>query len=201
MSTQPAQPSPWFARVAGVVVFGSLAAGIASVGFGARTEMDVYLRRSRAERIGAPLTPAQAAYEVEARGGTRVRLGDVRARLVFLNFWGTFCPPCIEELPSLLAMARARQADGVVVLAVSYDESFDIVDRFFREFTSESIPDNFVVVRDPETAAGRDLKALFGTEKIPESYVIKDGRVLARFVNARDWTHPDITGLFNVLLK
>jgi len=119
--------------------------------------------------------------------------------LLFLNFWGTFCAPCIEELPSLLAMARSRAPEGVVVVAVSYDESFDAIDRFFREFTSESIPDNFLVVRDP--AGARDLKGLFGTEKIPESYLIRDGQVLARFVNARDWIHPDIVGLFNELLR
>lgn len=199
MSSSDRMPR-WFARVAGLVVFGVLTAGIASV-LPSRSALDVLLRRSRAERIMAPLTPAQAAYEVEVRDGTRVRLGDVRAPLLFVNFWATFCAPCIGELPSLLAMARARQADGVVVLAVSYDNSFEVVDRFFREFTSESIPDNFVVVRDPVGTAGRDLKGLFGTEKVPESYVIRDGQVVARFVNARDWTAPDIVGLFNVLLK
>ncbi len=193
--------SRWFARGTGLAVFGFLAFAIGSVGFHSRSDLDVFLRRSRAERVDAALTPAQAGYELEARDGRRVRLQDVRAPLVFLNFWGTFCPPCIEELPSLLAMARARQGQGVLVLAVSYDESFEVIDRFFREFTSESIPENFVVLRDPETATGRDMKALFGTEKIPESYLIQNGRVLARFVNARDWTHPDITGLFNVLLK
>lgn len=191
----------WFARLSWLTVFGFVAVSVASVGLGSRTELDVYLRRSRAEKIEASLTPAQGEYAMVARDGSRLTLRDIRAPLIFLNFWGTFCPPCVEELPSLLAMARSRQAEGVVVIAVSYDDSFEVIDRFFREFTSESIPENFIVVRDPEPMAGRDLKALFGTEKIPESYLIQNGRVIARFVNARDWIHPDIVGLFNILLK
>ncbi|MBM4397400.1 MAG: TlpA family protein disulfide reductase [Deltaproteobacteria bacterium] len=189
--------------IAGAVVFGLLVAGILAIGQGGRTEFEQLLRRTRGERVDERLTPAQAGYAVESRRDGRVvpltipEVGD--APVVFLNFWGTFCPPCIEELPSLLAMARARQQD-VVVLAVSYDESWQLIDDFFKNFTSESIPPNFLVVRDPETVAGRDLKALFGTEKVPESYLLRNGVVEARYVNARDWTDPDFGGVLDELL-
>jgi len=191
--------SGWTERALAVLVFLGVFVGIASLGVGSRSDLDVYLRRSRAEKLQRPVTEAEWTYPLQTRGGGTLALKDVQASLLFLNFWGTFCAPCIEELPSLLAMARSRAPEGVVVVAVSYDESFDAIDRFFREFTSESIPDNFLVVRDP--AGARDLKGLFGTEKIPESYLIRDGQVLARFVNARDWIHPDIVGLFNELLR
>ena len=192
-----------FAAAAAAAVFLLLAAGVLTLSSGGRSELDLLLRRARGDRLGERLTPAEASYPLEALRDGRVvpvTLGDVRDRLVFLNFWGTFCPPCIEELPSLLAMARSRAGDGVVVLAVSYDESWEAIEGFFRRSTSDAIPSNFVVLRDPGAAAGRDLKSLFGTQKLPESYVLRDGVVLARFVSARDWIAPEIVGLFNVLL-
>lgn len=193
----------WVPPLAGAIVFGLLSAGVMTLGQGGRSELDSLLRRTRGERVAEPLSAQQAAYTVEARRDGRIvplTLPDVGgAPVVFLNFWGTFCPPCVEELPSLLAMARARQED-VVVLAVSYDESWDLIDDFFRKFTSETVPPNFLVVRDPETVAGRDMKALFGTEKVPESYLIRRGTIEAKYVNARDWTDPDFGGVLDLLL-
>jgi thiol-disulfide isomerase/thioredoxin len=127
-------------------------------------------------------------------------LADFSSRLVFVNFWGTFCPPCIEELPSLLALARSRDPKDLVVVAVSYDDSWEAIDDFFSRIASADVPPNFVVVRDPVGVAGRDLKAAFGTDKLPESYLVRKGTVEARFVNARDWIDPAIIGLVGVLL-
>jgi thiol-disulfide isomerase/thioredoxin len=180
-----------------------LAGGVASLRGGGRSELESLLKRTKGDRIGMRLNAGQAGYPFEARVDGRVERASLASRsdrLVFLNFWGTFCPPCIEELPSLLALARSRADEGVTVVAVSYDESWQQIDDFFRKFTSDSIPPNFVVVRDPETVSGRDMKSLFGTEKLPESYVIRDGAIDVKFVSARDWAGPEMVALFNVLL-
>ena len=186
-----------------LALFGFVALGMASLGLGVRTELDTFLKRSRGDRLDARLTPSQAAYQMETRRDGQVlpmRITEVNGRVIFLNFWGTFCPPCVEELPSLLAMARAQEKHGVVVLAVSYDDSWETISKFLKDFTSESIPSNFVVVRDPERTEGRDFKSMFGTKKIPESYLIHDQTTVARFINARDWTDPNFVGVLNVLL-
>jgi len=192
-----------FGWAIGALAFAGLLAGMLSIGTGGRTTADLFLRRSKGEAMSTPVTPAQASYALEARRDGKivpVTLRDFDARLVFVNFWGTFCPPCIEELPSLLALARSRDARDLVVVAVSYDDSWQAIDDFFAKNASAQVPPNFVVVRDPTGVAGRDLKAAFGTDKIPESYLVRQGTIEAKFVNARDWIDPAIVGLIEVLL-
>jgi cytochrome c biogenesis protein CcmG, thiol:disulfide interchange protein DsbE len=190
---------PW---AMGLAVFGLLAAGILSSGQAAHGQADLFLKRSRGEAVSRPLTPGQATYPLEVRRDGRIvrtTLQDFGAKLVFVNFWGTFCPPCIEELPSLLALARSQDARDMIVVAVSYDDDWQAIDDFFAKNTSAVVPPNFVVVRDPGAQAGRDLKAAFGTEKLPESYVVRGGTIEAKFVNGRDWIDPAIVGLIGVL--
>lgn len=192
-----------FAMGAAIAAFLFIAFGIMAMGDGGRTEFDTLLRRTRGERIAAPVTPAQAGYTVEGRIDGRVvpvTLEQFGNKLVFLNFWGTFCPPCIEELPSLLSLARARMNEMVVV-AVAYDESWEVIDDFFDRFQAAAVPPNFIVLRDPQQVIGRDMRSAFGTEKLPESYLLRDGRVEARFVSARDWISPDIVALVDNLRK
>ncbi len=193
-----------FAWVVGALAFAVLLAGMLSAGAGGRGTADLFLRRAKGEPVQQPLTTAQASYELEGRRGGQVvpvRLSDFAARLVFVNFWGTFCAPCVDELPSLLALARSRDPAELVVVAVAYDDSWQAIDDFFARNASAQVPANFVVVRDPVAAAGRDLKAAFGTAKIPESYLVRGGTVEARFVNARDWLDPAIVGLIEVLAR
>lgn len=193
----------WFGRWMGALAFAGLLAGMLTAGTGGRSSADLFLRRSKGEAVGRPLTPGQASYTLEARRDGKivpVTLTDFDARLVFVNFWGTFCPPCIDELPSLLALARSRDPKDLLVLAVSYDDSWQAIDDFFARTTSADVPPNFIVVRDPIGVAGRDLKAAFGTDKIPESYLVRGSTVEAKFVNARDWIDPAIVGLIELLL-
>lgn len=186
---------------ASAAVFLAITFGILGIGEGSRTEFDTLLRRTRGEKIGAPVTPAQASYTVEGRVDGKVvpvAIEQFGNKLIFLNFWGTFCPPCIKELPSLLSLARAKE-DEMIVLAVSYDESWEQIDGFFANFQVAAIPPNFIVLRDPQQVIGCDMRSAFGTEKLPESYLLRDGRVEARFVSERDWISPNIVALVDNL--
>jgi len=178
--------------------------GVASIRKRSLTEFDVLLRRSRAERLGFTLPLSALNYRLEIKSDERVgyvTLKDITSPVVLVNFWATFCPPCVEELPSLLAMARMFEQKGLLVLAISYDDSFETIEEFFDEFTSAKIPKNFVVLRDPQLGGGDGLKGILGTKKIPETYIIERQKILARFVNARNWIEPAIIALFNGLLK
>jgi cytochrome c biogenesis protein CcmG/thiol:disulfide interchange protein DsbE len=126
---------------------------------------------------------------VVSDGSRTVDLSKLRGHVVVLNLWATFCAPCIEELPSLLALQR-RMPD-LAVVAVSMDQDPDIYRRFLVQHHVDVL-----TVRDQD----RRIFALYGTEQIPETYIIDRQGVLRRkFVSAQDWTSPEITGYLSKL--
>jgi cytochrome c biogenesis protein CcmG, thiol:disulfide interchange protein DsbE len=116
---------------------------------------------------------------------TRVSLRDLRGKVVVLNFWATWCPPCVEEMPSLVEMQK-RMKDHVTVLAVSTDDS----DREYRKFLEEhGLTPTLLTVRDD----AKHSNTLYGTFRFPETYVIDANGVLRRkFIGPVDWTKPEI---------
>ena len=109
-------------------------------------------------------------------------LSKLRGRVVILNLWATWCAPCIEELPSLLAMQR--ELPDVTVVAISMDED---ADRYERFLTKNHV--DLLTVRDPTAR----INALYGTAQIPETYVIdRQGILRRKFVSAQNWTSPEI---------
>jgi len=115
--------------------------------------------------------------------GTRtVDLSKLRGRVVLLNLWATYCAPCIEELPSLLALQK--KMPDVAVVAVSMDQDPDV----YRKFLVDHHVD-VLTVRDEEMK----VNALYGTVQIPETYVIdRQGILRRKFVGSQDWTKPEI---------
>ena len=119
-----------------------------------------------------------------------VSLRELRGKIVVLNFWATWCPPCIEEMPSLTAL-QSRMKDQVVVLAVSLDEN----EGTYRSFLEDN-KINLLTVRDPE----RRSSELYGTFKYPETYIIDRNGILRRkFVGALNWTRADVIDYLNKL--
>jgi cytochrome c biogenesis protein CcmG, thiol:disulfide interchange protein DsbE len=135
-------------------------------------------RGSHPNNLGKP------APEFIVGDGTRtVDLNKLRGKVVVLNLWASFCAPCVEELPSLLALQR--QMPDLVIVAVSIDEDPDLYRRFLERHQV-----NLVTVRD----ADQRVNALYGTAQIPETYIIdRQGILRRKFVSAQDWTSPEIT--------
>ena len=118
-----------------------------------------------------------------------VDLSKLRGRVVVLNLWATFCAPCIEELPSLLALQR--QMPDLAVVAVSMDQDPDIYRRFLVQHHVDVL-----TVRDED----QRVNALYGTVQIPETYIIdKQGVLRRKFIGAQNWTSPEITGYLSKL--
>ncbi len=134
---------------------------------------------SRPTRIGA------AAPDFTVRDSDRaVTLSQLKGQIVVLNFWATWCPPCIEEMPSLVQMQQQMKARGVTVLAVSVDVDQNKYQRFLSDHNV-----NLLAVRD----ADQKSNTLYGTFKFPETYVIdRSGIVRRKFIGAVDWTEPDV---------
>lgn len=116
--------------------------------------------------------------------GTRtVDLSKLRGRVVVLNLWATWCAPCIEELPSLLALQK--QMPELSIVAVSMDQDPDVYKRFLVEHHVD-----LLTVRDED----QKVNALYGTVQIPETYIIdKQGVLRRKFIGAQVWTSPEIT--------
>lgn len=115
-------------------------------------------------------------------GQNAVDLARLRGQVVLLNFWATWCAPCIEELPSLEALQR--QLPQVRVVAVATDE--DQAD--YRAFLQRrAVP--LLTVFD----ASQSSNTMYGTFRFPETYVIdKAGVIRRKFIGPQDWTSPEI---------
>ena len=121
----------------------------------------------------------------------QVTLSQFRGQVVVLNFWATWCPPCIEETPSLVRMQSRMKDRGVVVLAVSIDADDAAYHKFLKDFSV-----NMVTVRDED----RKAPNLYGTFGWPETFVIdRSGVIRRKFIGAVDWTSPEITDFLSKL--
>jgi peroxiredoxin len=121
----------------------------------------------------------------------KVTLSQLRGQVVVLNFWATWCPPCIEETPSLVVMQQLMKSKGITVLAVSVDADEGAYRRFLKDHGV-----NLLTVRDPDQKSS----GLYGTFKFPETYVIdRNGTMRRKFIGAVDWTAPDVTDFLSRL--
>ncbi len=132
------------------------------------------------------------AFELSDDQGLGVSLDDYAGKVVLLNFWATWCPPCVQEMPSLNRTYERFRDDGMVVLGVSVDEDAEQYARFLR---NRGV--TFPTVRDPE----REVSTRYGTMKYPESYLIsRDGRVLRKYIGPEDWGRPEIANYLRSVL-
>lgn len=123
------------------------------------------------------------AFSITTDQGKHITPTSFGGRLLVLNFWETACVPCVKELPSLSEFARTFPSDGVVVLAVSGDKDHARYRRFLQDHRVE-----LQTYRDPK----RQISARFGTHMFPETYLIRDGRIVRRVVGAIDWMGDEI---------
>jgi len=115
-------------------------------------------------------------------GTTTVHLASYRGKVVLLNFWATWCPPCVLEIPSLLQLHH--DMPSLVVLAVSIDED----PQMYRNFVAMRHVD-LITVNDP----GERAASLYHSDMWPETYVIdRKGVIRRKFIGAQDWGDPEI---------
>jgi thiol-disulfide isomerase/thioredoxin len=124
-------------------------------------------------------------------------LEQAKGQVLFINFWATWCPPCREEMPSMVDLAQelTRSHPGKFrMVAVSADDSWEDVRRYFKQVFG-GIPADITVARDP---AGKAALAYYCSArgvcpdiKFPETYIVDgSGRLVAYIVSSRDWSAP-----------
>lgn len=143
---------------------------------------------SRVAKDGGPVD----ARMLDLRGRP-VKLSEFRGKIVFLNFWTTWCPSCIAESESLDRLFRRLKKDAFAMAAVSVKEPAETVRRFLK---SEHLA--FPVFLDPEGNMGRQ----FSVRSIPVTYILdRRGNVLGTAIGARQWDSPDSIAFFQYLLS
>jgi peroxiredoxin len=142
-----------------------------------------------------PSEIGKAAPEFTIQDSDRsVTLSQYRGKIVVLNFWATWCPPCVEEMPSLVELQKRMQGQGkdVVVLAVSVDDDGDDYHKFLKDHSVD-----LLTVREAGERTDKGVLApvseRYGTIKVPETYIIdRNGVILRKFIGAVDWSQQEI---------
>lgn len=119
-------------------------------------------------------------------------LSDLRGKVVVLNFWATWCPPCVEETPGLIQLNQRIASRNGVVLGVSVDEDEAAYQQFLQ---SQHI--NFLTSRDASKKSAQD----YGTVMYPETYVIdRHGKILRKIIGPQNWNSPEMLAYFDAIL-
>ena len=126
--------------------------------------------------------------------GKPAHISDFRGKVVLLNFWASWCPPCVDEAPALNQLQQHISALGGTILGVSIDEDPNAYEDFLRMYGVD-----FPTYRDPS----KQISLGYGTVMIPETYVIdRNGRIDRKIVGPQDWMSPTmITYLDSVLVE
>lgn len=138
-------------------------------------------------------------FTITTNAGNQVSPRSFGGKVLVLNFWASWCAPCVEEAPSLEKFAKTFKDSGVVVLGVSVDRNEQAYNNFIKRFGV-----TYQTSRDPE----ENLSYRYGTYKIPESYIIdRNGKVVRKYAGlperdgqAISWMDPELDGFVKSLL-
>ncbi|MFZ5555260.1 MAG: peroxiredoxin family protein [Pseudomonadota bacterium] len=141
-----------------------------------------------AQQPGRGLTPLQAnpapEFSLADMDGKRHRLSDYRGKVVLVNFWATWCPPCRAEMPSMQRAWLTLKQENIVMLAVNVGEGADTIFEFTGEF-----PVEFPLLLDRDSK----VTAQWPVRGLPTTFVVDpQGRLAYRAIGAREWDDPEL---------
>lgn len=144
------------------------------------------------------ITPATAWIDAHNFAGKlpdekTVNLKDYRGRFILLNFWATWCSPCLKEMPDFEKAYQQMGQEKLIVLAVGMGEDTKKISKFAEKYGF-----TFPMVADPKL----EITNLYGVKNIPVTYLIDpEGVVLGRALGIRDWANPDLLAFIKSQLK
>ncbi|GFO56595.1 thioredoxin [Geomonas sp. Red276] len=133
-------------------------------------------------------------FTLKDLSGREVKLSSLRGKVVLVNFWATWCPPCREEIPSMVQLNKTMQGKPFQMLCCSIDEGGkDAVETFFKK-SGLTLP----ALLDTD---GKVAKR-YGTTGVPETFVVDTkGVILKKVVGAMDWNSPQVMAAFDELMR
>ena len=137
--------------------------------------------------------PAPDFTLANVMGGGQTTLSSLKGKWVFINFWATWCNPCVYEMPMMNTLYNKMKKDGMMMLAVSVDEGpVAPVKQFAVKYKLD-----FTILHDPDNGVMRR----YGVKSIPRTYVVDpDGNIQAAAEGLRDWDTPEMVQFFRDLM-
>lgn len=182
-------------------IFIALAVGLLTYG------LTVYLNRSSAPPVKIIQAPAEIqngeiggpvpSFSFTDINGRTHTIEDFRGKVILLNFWASWCPPCVEEFPLLLEIAT-EQKQNAVLIALSADLDETAIWRFIDTMQIDTRQDHVLIALDKKS---RIAEKLFQTFRLPETIIIDKNQKLRQKFVGTDWTKEDLTKLISELKK
>jgi peroxiredoxin len=154
---------------------------------------------SKFVQVGVPAP----GFEARTLDGEPVSLADYEGKVVLLNIWATWCPPCRVEMPSMQRLYQSLDRDDFEIVAVSVDAEEGVLDPFLGErggnvrAFADSLSLTFPILRDPRARIMRAYQATM----VPESFVIgREGIVWQKMIGQTEWDAPEYEAFFRRLL-
>lgn len=143
----------------------------------------------KSQAIETPYQYIEAAnFKSKLGNGTPVELSKYKGNLVFLNFWATWCAPCLKELPDMEKLHQKLGKKGLIILAVGMGENEKKIKNFLKKYDF-----TFPMVIDPDMK----ISHLYGVQNIPVTYLIEPGgAIIARAIGPREWANPELMRYF-----
>jgi len=157
----------------------------------------VFLREDRGSTIktARPIQPGVEApdFTFPDLNGREVSLSDHRGKVVLVNIWATWCPPCRQEMPSMQRLYEKFKGENFEILAIGIDsEGREAVAPFMRKMSL-----TFPALLDP----GETIRPLYGITGVPESFIIdKKGIVVEKIIGPINWATPEVFLFFKDLI-
>lgn len=134
-------------------------------------------------------------FELQNMDEEAIKLSDYRGKVVLLNFWATWCPPCIREMPSMERLHLQVDADNFKVIAVNQMEDADEVFAFTGQL---EVDPTFEILFDTTSSVSQD----YAVRGLPTTYLIdKKGKIRYRAVGGREFDHAEVVKLIESLIK
>lgn len=130
----------------------------------------------RMETVGLPEIPKTSIT------GEQITMGSLSGKIVIVNFWASWCAPCLEEFPSMIKLVKEFKGD-VVLLAVSQDSNREDIDAFLKSFPDGNDPSIHVIWDE-----SREIGKAYQVDRLPESYLGGvDGKLVTKIVGTINW--------------
>jgi thiol-disulfide isomerase/thioredoxin len=148
----------------------------------------------KAGAVAAEKSPAPDVSVVALTDGSTLKLSSLKGKVVLLNFWATWCPPCREEIPSMMKLNTFMVGKPFQMVAISIDEGGKpAIEAFFKQ-TGFSLPTY-------QDASGVSSKA-YGITGVPESFIIdKQGVLVKKIIGGAAWDSPEVVAFLEDLMK
>lgn len=142
--------------------------------------------------LGSPIRVSEVLIRKEQ--GTEIALSQFKGKIILLNLWASWCPPCVKELPGLDRLQQRLGGNEFVVVTVSLDEDLELARRMFVDLSIESLK--------LFSQSSANLAKTFPVDLLPVTIIIdRDGQAMGLLRGALDWDNSEAEDLINRVIK